>query len=280
MLKEIKSNKPYNFDVYLLIASVKAAKIQPYFSNRFVPGKENFNRVWVDEPKSEDQLIANSIYKFIINLPLIAILDLHSFTAKNTSPHCIICYDNNETINISKKLASTIFFMDMSYGALIDKLGKKFPSVTVECGTNLTREADDSAFDVIQRFFTETKVKEGVNHDMTNKIYSGVFNVKVNKDTKIIWSDKNENNYDLVLRKDVESLNLKEIEAQTFFGWSKSLDCFIIRNKEGIVKPNKIFILKDNKLYIKSKAVPSLLAPSEFIIKESGFYLFEDTILI
>ncbi len=83
ILREINEHKQeYNLDVYFLVGNVNAAKIKPYFTNRLYPEGENFNRIWIEEPKTEDEKIAHSIYEFLENLPLIAVLDLHSFTSK------------------------------------------------------------------------------------------------------------------------------------------------------------------------------------------------------
>lgn len=271
-LKEINSLPEYCFDVYFFVGNVASAKIEPFFTNRLVPGKQNFNRIWVENPKTEEEMIGNEVFNYIKNLPLVAHLDLHSFTATDTNPHGFTFTE--ESLDMMKKMVPFIFFADLPLGSMIERTLKLCPSFVIECGTNNSKEADAFAFDSLQRFFSFTNLKNiTVSKVDCRGVFTGMVNVKVKDGFKVKWSSKKEES-DVTLREDATKLNLKKTPAGEFMGWADSLDMFKVKDKTGDVTPDSVLELKDGKLYTKINSVPALLAANEKIIKESGFYFF------
>ncbi len=172
-------------------------------------------------------------------------------------------------------MVQNILLMDLSAGALIQKTGKEIPSIVLECGTNQTKEADNLAFESLQKFFIKTNTKEGTITNLPSKLLSECFNIKIKKESSITWSDKKDETKEITLRKDIEQLNLMEIQPTDFLGWTNNLDHLILKNKNGTIAPKKLFELEEGKITLRDKAILNLLSTSEFIIKESGFYLFK-----
>ncbi|MEK6857028.1 MAG: hypothetical protein AABX39_00385, partial [Nanoarchaeota archaeon] len=190
-------------------------------------------------------------------------------------PHCILSYDDEQTLGLARNMVQNILLMDLSAGALIQKTGKEIPSIVLECGTNQTKEADNLAFESLQKFFIKTNTKEGTITNLPSKLLSECFNIKIKKESSITWSDKKDETKEITLRKDIEQLNLMEIQPTDFLGWTNNLDHLILKNKNGTIAPKKLFELEEGKITLRDKAILNLLSTSEFIIKESGFYLFK-----
>lgn len=275
MLREFNSNTtPYAMDVYFLIGNVESAQIPPYFTNRLVPGKENYNRIWVKENSgSEGENLAAEIFSFLESLPLIAHLDLHSFTAKDTPPHAMV--SNRQGLHLTRKFTENTFIIDTPIGALIELTSRFGPSCVVECGTNGSPEADDFAYETLQKFFKECKVKPGANEQIGTGIFDTMTNIKVNPDVSVSWADTEQLKTELTLRQDVSLLNLQRLPPGEFLGWADSLNVFTVKMNGNEVEPTEVFRIENGRIYTKFPCVPNLMAPSEKIAKESGFYFFK-----
>jgi hypothetical protein len=271
ILKEINSNPEYPFDVFFLIGNVKAAQKDPVFTHRLLPDGQNYNRIWVDNPKTEDEKTAAEILEFLKTLSLKGTLDLHSFTAETQDPHAFIASKDPGTINLARKLVPKAFLTDYRVGAMIENLS---PALVVECGTNNSKEADEFAFNALQTFFKEVGIKPGKNKDICDGFFSNMTNIKIKPGASIVWSDKKQD-ADITMREDAELLNHKEIKAGEFLAYTDSLDHFKVTQKGKEINPSEVLELKDGKVFTKKKVFPNLIAKKEKIAKESGFYFFE-----
>lgn len=280
-LKEINSNPDYSYDVYFFVGNAEAAKIKPYFTNRLVPGKQNFNRIWAENPTTDDELMAKEVFEFLETRPIIAHLDLHSFTAKDTKPHSFTISSDSKNLDVLKKIAEYIFIFDSEVGALIEKTSKFGPAFVIECGTNNSPEADEFSFSTLQRFLKEFSVKHSaVDSIKCNGIFTGMINIKLKPDISVSWDVVRQPDKNVTFIETANKLNITDVEPDTFFGWCKSLDVFDIKNAQGSVKPSEVFELKDNQLFIKQKVFPTLIAKNEKIAKESGFYFFTKKVMM
>src|SRR3989344_506704 len=275
MLKELEKKETYPIDVYWLVGNPKSAKVEPLFTNRLVPGGENYNRTWTAEhPSTEDQKLCADLWDHLTKLPIIAHLDLHSFTATDTSPHAITVADDAKTLDLAKKLAPYVFVMDCQLGALIERTRAKGPSLVVECGTNNSPEADKFAQDALERFFVQVGIRNGENNTIAHQVFVHAINVKVKPDASVVWANSADPKVKLTLRQDVAQLNIRELSKGDPLGWTDSLDCFKVLDKNGPMDPSEIFELKKGQILLKNPFVPNLMVAKETIAKESGFYLF------
>lgn len=276
VLKELNSEPDYPFDVYYFFGNVKSAQVEPVFTHRLVPGGQNFNRIWTDNPTTEDEHTAKDILEFLETLPLTAVLDIHSFTAKNTNPHGFIESHNKKTVELAKKLLPTTFITEGFIGAMIERTEAIAPSLVIECGTNGSKEADIFAYESLQRFFIATGVKDGQVEDICTGIYDGMTNIKIKPDASVAWADEPQD-VDVTLRTDANTLNHKELPHGEPIGYANNLDVFIVTTKDGTQDPATVFELKDGKILLKHAVVPNLMSTNERISKESGFYFFQPT---
>ncbi|PIN76044.1 hypothetical protein COV18_01320 [Candidatus Woesearchaeota archaeon CG10_big_fil_rev_8_21_14_0_10_37_12] len=273
-LKEINSKPEYPLDVYFAVGNVQAAQIEPLFSNRLVPGGQNFNRTWIKEPKTEMEQLSFELFEFYKTLPLVGILDLHSFTATDTLPHGFLPDTKEETLKLANKLANYGFVTDSNLGAMIELTTDIAPSLVIECGTNGSKEADEYAFETLHKFFKLTGVEEGNVEDVNKGVFVNMTNVKIKSAVTVVWADEKQD-AQLTIRSDISKLNITEVKAGEFYGWANTLDLFVIKNKDGLQNVEDWFELKDGKVYIKQDVVPNLMSANEKIAKESGFYFFK-----
>ena len=271
-LHEIQKQRKYPYNVYFFIGNVKAAQLQPLFSHRFIPGDVNYNRIWDRETKHP---VAQEVCKFFDKIPLLAVLDIHSFTTKKNIPHCFITSDNNSVLQLATPLAPYVLISDVAQGTLIEHFGQSVPACTVECGTNNTAAADVYAIETLERFFKYMGLVAGTIDSVSRGIYHHEVNVKLKPETSVVWAMAQREGYNVTLRSDCEELNLTLVKSGTVIGWADSLDYFrVVRGKDEIAVTD-IFRLDNGAILLARDCVPTLISTSEMIVKESGFYFFE-----
>ena len=276
MLHEINSPTRYAIDVYYLVGNVEAAKKAPYYSNRSVPGAQDFNRVWTRTPKTELEQTAAEIAAFLSTLPLRACLDIHSFTARHMGPHGIISGTDQKTIALARKLATKTFVSDAGLGTLIERVGQTMPSVILEVGPNNTNEADIYALRVLQVFFRACGVYPGELPDVCTRWYNKMMPVKVAPDVELIAEDRRGLRSSwLRLRHDIEQLNHVQLHPGMYLGKAASLDAFFTTDPRG--RSIEDFLeCRGGRILTRKAVVPSFLSKDEKIMKSCGFYFFEE----
>jgi len=272
-LKEVSQAEDYAMDVYFSVGNVAAAQIHPYFSNRDIPGKEDFNRVWVDNPRTEEQYTAAVMTEFFQVLPLFGFLDIHSYVAKTIPPHGVISKMDFTTKRLIQRLAPTAFLMDMNLGTLLERMGKKTTAVLVETGINNSAIADRNAYLSLQGFLNAMFVKEGSQRLYETTFYHQGIQFKVREDVSVTWAKERKENYALTLREDLDTLNHTLVTEGRLFGWSDSLDVFTTNDVQRGVQD--YFTLDKGILRMKKDVVPNFLNTEEKIMKRGGFYFFQ-----
>lgn len=275
MLREIAKHPTYPHDVYWLVANPKSAQQVPYFFERLAPGGQNYNRIWVEDPATPDEHIAAELYAFLSGLPLRGMIDLHSFAARHTAPHCFISTADPRTVAIMKRLVPYIFVHRSVTGTLEERMAEHCVSAVIECGTNDTAEADGFAYRIIQKFLIEMDYREGRNPVIAQGMAENSLNVKVKPDVKVGWGRRRDPTQDLTLRHDFDSLNHREQPAGTLIGWADSLDPLFAHYRGEAVDITQVFHLEGEAIYLKRAKVPNLMAIQEYIAKESGWYFFD-----
>ncbi len=272
-ITEINSKPSYARDVFFFIGNVKAAQLQPIFTHRLLPDGDNYNRIWTENPRTQDEFLAAEIFTTFKKIPLVAHLDLHSFTAIGSKPHAL-CLDNHEGLELAKKLAADVFIADVPLNSLIERTRQFGPCCVVECGTNNSLEADAYALKTLQKFYYEFKVKPGLTETLPGRVFANEVNFKIKPEVSVSFNNVKQP-VDLTLRKDWESLNLKKIPAGEFLGWSDTVGVFVVKDKTGIISPGTFMEVKKGKIFTKQAVVPNLLSTHEERMKESGFYFFK-----
>ncbi|MBO6826205.1 MAG: hypothetical protein JJ879_08390 [Sneathiella sp.] len=276
-VKEINEERDYPIDVYFMVGNVAAAQIEPAFSHRNIPEGKNFNRIWcVDQPEDDEETCIAEVKGFLNKLPLLGVLDLHSFMAKGVSPHTFVVSVDDKTLELAKCLSPYVLKIEPGMGALIEAMSPKCPSFVVECGTHDAPEADAFAEVVLDKFFKAYGILEGEAGDaLTDDVFVNMTNFKVKAESKAVWAEEKDPSADVTFRPDCEGINLSAVKAGEFCGWATSLDFMVASTGTEDIDVAEFFYVEDGKLYFKQDCVPNLMCANEFIAKESGFYLFE-----
>ena len=101
-----------------------------------------------------------------------------------------------------------------------------------------------------------------------------MINIKIKPDVLVSFSNHKQNT-ELTLRTDLDTLNITELPAGEFLGWSDTVEVFTAKDKTGTIDPGEFLKIAAGKLILARAVVPNLMAPHAERMKESGFYFFQ-----
>lgn len=265
LIKEINEEKEYLNDVYFMIGNIKAAREDKRLLD------ENFNRIWVEIPKTDNEIIASKVIEFIKRIKPQLILDLHSYEADNVLPHCFTTNTDNKSLEISKKLSEFTFINRGDENLLVDMTKDICPSFIIECGINHSKDADDYAYNSIQKVLNITNtIKTNLElKDISHGIFTNEVNFKFKNNDISFNNDKTAS---VIIREDIMNFNMKKINEDELFAYSKDLN-FLKGHKNDI---NRYFYIKENKIFFKKNCFLNLFSKNITNMIESGFYLYDE----
>ena len=272
VLRELETDQQYEKDVYFMVGNVQAAKYGKPFTYRLLPNGQNFNRIWTQNTKTTEEKKANQVLEIMRNLSLDALLDLHSFTALTGSAHCYISGNNIPQLDFAQKVAPFVFKNGDDDGLLIDRTSSICPSLIVECGTNGTKTADEFAYRALQKFFTNFNVIKNSDislEKLTSTLYTGEQNFKF-KTSDIEFGIKPIGTK-IIIREDIESLNIVNIKAGDFFGYGDNLEFLTSKS----VHPSYYFFISEGEVRFNKDCTINLFSKHQQRLVESGFYIYD-----
>jgi hypothetical protein len=254
LLKSSTVFKNPNTDIYLLLGNVKAAKQNIRYTT------ENFNRIWTTNPKTENEKKANNIIQYLKTQNLIGVLDLHSFSDKESKPH-FFHHNSDFAKQFFDKQIEFGFKVGAEENMLIDQF-KKIPSFLIECGYHFNQTSNNLAKNCIKLFLSKLNITKKYELEQALNITKTLYleneaNVKFNKSFKF------ENN--------INQINLKHISQDTLIGECENENEIKVIGKNNF---NELFYIKENKLYLKKHHFTTLLTSNNENMFESGCYIY------
>ena len=262
-LKEfLKSKIIPEVNVYFLVGNVEAANLKNIFSNRYVPKGENFNRIWTKTPKTTNENKALEVFEYFKDKNLIGVLDIHSFNSKYLTQHCFINKLDPKTKALSKTICENIFHIGVSENMLIQLFSEIAPSILIECGYSNSKESCNFALNSFCIFLRNIE-KNNSLEDI--QIYQNEVNIKLKEN-----ADFNE----LDFNKKLKDMNLNKILKDILF-FKGNINSLKIQKDNRLINPQKYFYEKDGSIFLKKNRIMTLFILNEFILKESGFYIYD-----
>lgn len=122
-------------DTLLLLGNVPAARLEPRFTHRTVPGEEDMNRVWCGEAVTPLRRVAREVLRRLEDWPLEAAVDLHNNSGRNPCYAVVPAGLEPLRAGLARAWTSRLFLCEgLSLGTLIEGLSGRCPAIVIECG--------------------------------------------------------------------------------------------------------------------------------------------------
>lgn len=255
-LRWLKESKKNNIipavNTAIIIANPLASKSMPYFAHRNIPGGKDLNRSFkVKNIDIYESRVAQDILAIIDCLSPEAVLDIHNTTG-NSPFFAVTTNVSGANKKFIQLFTNKVLNLGLDMGTLIEVIGGKHPSISLECGKTMLPESHSFAYQSVMIFlelndlFANNKTSEEL------VVFENAVRIELTEDAIIYVGKDFTQKADLIINKDIEKLNFAKIPKDTSIGYvgAENLN-FLIVNAQKSNNSNKIedyFYLENNLL--------------------------------
>lgn len=272
----LKSDKQAYCNVRFVIASVEAAKCEPYFNLRYVDGETDLNRQFAILPEqlneaSPAQIRAASIKQAILEVKPEAVIDMHN-TSSASPPFSVATRIDMQAQALASFFCQTMIYTRLKLGALMEQ-DFNCPIVTIECGGAKDQQAHEMAYQGLVEYLSADDLFSG-HHFKLVDIIEHPLRLEMLPDFSLAFAQHQHDDIDVTLVADIEQHNMGVTRADCFIGWSRvGTDAFAVKNEAGEAQSSQLLYCKNGELYTK-QPLRIFMATSHVVIaqKDCLFY--------
>lgn len=268
--KLLKQSIVPHVDTFIIVASVAAAKIEPTFTHRFLPGERDLNRCFSPPYTDNNGQLAKAIIDFVVEQKPECVVDLHN-TSGSGPIFSVSTRHQHQHIALGSFFSRWLIHTDIQLGAMME-LPLTCPIITVEAGGAQDTEADFNAYVGLRRLLlSETPFELQQSVDVLHK----PIRLEVRNDSSLTYSDKPVFGTNVTLSQDIERFNFGVTDENVRIGWSDfgGLEHFKLHGH----KPNACvcdYFASDNGEIRTTKPLKIFMATSRSDIAKSDCILY------
>ena len=142
--RALSVSSPPRVDTLFFVGSVEAARHEPRYSHRMLPGRLDLNRCFGETAPDLDHQVAAQALAWLTERPLEAALDLHNNSGHNPA-YSVALQADPQRLGLGSYFSQLLVHAEWKMGTLMEALDLHCPCVTIECGRAGTRQADELA---------------------------------------------------------------------------------------------------------------------------------------
>lgn len=260
----LKQTRELDKTVFFVFFNIRASLTRPFFTTRHCDDESDLNRVWGDAIGSEGQKsLIEEMKNFFLEKKPQFYFEFHNTTGNN--PVFVPTPTLDSDVLRVASVFSDLILHYPSKDTLIGWLESKCCSLAIECGKNALEQSHHNAEEVLKKALVLSGcIKGSLEYKDEMKILCRPDKISVDNQATIDISDEN-TGADLVLRKDIDELNLKEIPADFFLG-------FVNKN---VIEHEKLYIM-NNELRTKQPCMFLMLTAIPDVIRKDALGYFVD----
>ncbi len=231
----------------IIISSVRAARHEPLFTHRYMPGEYDLNRRFgIIDCHDRVTELAIQITEYIRTLSPQFIVDLHN-TSGQSPAFCVSISSHPSIHKIASLFTKEIVVTQLVIGSLMEQ-NFNCPITTIECGGS----QNDKSHNVALKGLTGLALVHDINDIDANNmdVYNHPVRVRVHAGISLDYGDQADTDVDITLINKIENLNQDVTTAGSHIGWlDRSLtDCLLAINDHGEDIITHLFHIEDGKL--------------------------------
>ncbi|WP_088328508.1 succinylglutamate desuccinylase/aspartoacylase family protein [Lacimicrobium sp. SS2-24] len=255
-----------------IIASVAAAKTEPLFSHRMLPGQADLNRCFGKDIKDLQHQLAQAIEAQIRGFSPQAVVDMHN-TSGSGPAFCVSTQATEQHLALASHFSHRMILTPIRLGAIMEQeLGG--PIITVEAGGAQDEVADRVAYNGLISFLSAKDVFVSKQHVEQLKMPR---RVELSEGCDIAYADVPLADKAVTLHKDIEKYNFGETPEGTALGWinNNNLNALSLDGDANLL--TRWFRVERNQLMTKCPLKLFMITTNADIAKSDClFYVVED----
>ncbi|MEX0617638.1 MAG: succinylglutamate desuccinylase [Pseudohongiellaceae bacterium] len=243
---------------YCYLIAVEAARLNPLFTHRQVPGKRDYNRCFRPPFDIDDQgLVCRQLLKDIVDLQPEAVVDMHNTSGKGPD-FAVTVTDDDRHRAIATLFSRRLIVTDLRLGAIMESTNARVPVVTIECGGAGDTASDRVAYRGIREYFNTRELVAGEQKD--REVFHHPFRVEMLRPGLVTYADAYVPGSDITLDVNVERYNFGKVTIDTPLGWAgpdlmEKLGAFDSHRRNHIrdlyqVRNGRLYPTSDQKLFM------------------------------
>jgi succinylglutamate desuccinylase len=267
----LQANYAFTCNLTFLVMNVEAARTEPLFTHRYLPSQQDFNRIFVPNPITPDEQLAQTIQQELAALKPIACLDIHSYTSAMFKPHAYIADKDIHSESLAKELVDTIV-KEQPGNQFYGSFSHHIPSLLLECGMNHSSEATAFAIQAILTF--EKYMVTEQSHPLPATCYKVIDNIRLctSRETKKLIVNHNVSCYNFLPSNTTLPLLIAQMDAGSINQPTDLSEYFISSSGK---HPGTYFTDTHQTIRLKQPFSLALISADESRMQDSGFYILE-----
>lgn len=278
LFRWLKSGRKPAVTTLCLVVSVEAALAHPLFSYRVLPGQRDLNRCFRAPFHDRQGELAAEILDILREYRPEAVVDMHNTSGSGPSFGVAIFIDAKHEALVSL-FTDRLVTNDLRLGALMEIGEDLFPTVTIECGGRLDKEAHELAWIGLQRFLSMRDVLTPQPADWGLEVFRNPARLELTGDCRLTYADSPQPGFDLTLRTDIEHFNFGRVSANTRLGWvgEKGLSIFSSKDLQQQCVLDELILVREGQLYTAQDLKLFMITNNPVIAKmDCLFYAVKD----
>jgi len=241
---------------------------------RTLPGDLDHNRIWPGGVVDDDPLVlmARFVYEYAQKRRLFASIDIHNNTGFNPHYSCTAKLDAR-SIALAKLFSNIIVHFERPLGTHAAAFANLCPAMTVECGKAGESSAVLHALSLIESCMSLTDLSPSLNESDELFLLRTCAIVRLPHDASLSFDGRLA---DFMFRKDLDSLNFKELAAGAHFGSinNQSMRLEILPGDGFDSTPAQYFDYAECQIRMIRSAIPAMLTLDPLAVKQDCLCYF------
>jgi hypothetical protein len=200
----------------LFVGNVQAAR----YSQRFLDGQPDYNRIWTDMPGIEhmpERNMTRRVVEIMKARGVFASVDIHNNTGINPHYVCVRRFDHR-FFQLATLFSRTVVYFTKPDGVQCEAFSAHCPAVTLECGQPGQTNGVAHAVEYLKACLNLTNISDYPIAPQDINLFHTVATVKVPRATSFGFDSED---VDIRLLKNLDHLNFHELPVNTVLGWIK-----------------------------------------------------------
>ena len=210
----IKSGFKPLVNTKFVLASVVAARTEPVFTHRMLPGQKDLNRCFSSIDKDLQTFLAATIKEEISAYEPEAVIDLHNTSGSGPS-FAVTVHSSQKHLALASHFTHRVILTDLRLGSLMEQ-ELNAPVITVEAGGAQDDESHVIALNGIRSLLL---VEDVFKQKQALEILNSPHRLEINDNATIAYARAAVASIDVTMRQDIERFNFAKTQANQHLGW-------------------------------------------------------------
>lgn len=249
-------------DTLFFVGAVEAAKAEPRFSQRMLPGRRDLNRCFRPPFEGVDGTIAREALALFASVMPEAIVDLHNNTGRNP-PYGVGVHVDRGRLGLASLFADRYVHSTLSLGALMEVFPVETPVATIECGRAGDEAADRHAIAGLSRFLALDRLPGVAPGSDVLEVFIDPVRIEIAPDVSFAFGPAPIRDVELTIDEAVDRHNFTELEAGSIIAWTtrRELPLVALRG-DGTHAVEPLFVIEGGVLRTRHPMVPIMMTTS------------------